>query len=543
MGPSFLRSLVESVRADRDDDGTIAYRRLDLPAPEAFELRGRRGLAVDASSLATLVEEAAGDANRYLSRGRLERLAAAARDPDSGERERFVLDTLLANASSAAETGLPLCQDTGTVCVYGLRGSNVFVEGGDDHDAVELGVERAYRSGGFRASQVAPETLFGERNTGTNLPALFEPLSVPGDEYRLLLVVKGGGSSNKTALYQESKAVLSESSFGALLERVVPTLGVSACPPYRVAVAIGGQGPEETALAAKLAAAGFLDALPDTADADGAALRSRDWEERVLTVARASGWGAQFGGSRMALDARVVRLPRHAASCPVVVAVSCAAHRQIRARVDSEGFFLEALERDPFSITGVGPAAPALPADAPRVALAGDLRADAAALARFPAGTLLRLSGKVVFARDAAHARLQALLTSGAAPPEWTVRYPIMYAGPTEPRPGAPVGAFGPTTSKRMDPYLDGFMSKELSLVTIGKGERTAVCAEACARHGGSYLAAVGGAAALAGARFAKSSLVIDWEDLGMEAVRLVELEDYPVLVAVDARGTDFYAR
>ncbi|MCX7024938.1 MAG: fumarate hydratase [Spirochaetes bacterium] len=551
MTPSFLRSLLESLAAERDDDEVIEYRKLDAPPVTTERFRGRDIVVVNAPAIETLLREAATDANLLYRRGYLERLGRAVRAEGRTERGRFVLESLLENAAAAAETGLPLCQDTGTACVYGFRGDAIFVEPGpgavgflaDDHDAVSAGVLTAYRKGGFRASQVAPVDIFSERNTGTNLPVPFESFSVPGNEYRFLLVVRGGGSSNKTALFQETKAVLTDAGLEDFLRRAIGSLGVSACPPYRIAVAIGGQGPEETALAAKLASAGFLDALPDTATADGSALRSRDWERKAISIAEGTGWGAQFGGERMALDARVVRLTRHAASCPVVVAVSCAAHRQVRARIGRDGVFLERLERDPRSLgTGSAAAPPALPGGAPLVTLSGDLAADAAALSRYPVGTMLRLSGTVAFARDAAHARLAALLSAGDPPPAWATSHPIMYAGPTEPRPGFPVGAFGPTTSRRMDRYLEPFMSRGVSLVSIGKGERAKACADACARYGGCYLAAVGGAAALAGRDFALSSRVVAWVELGMEAVRLVEVRELPVLVAVDSRGTDFYA-
>jgi fumarate hydratase class I len=416
---------------------------------------------------------------------------------------------------------------------------------------------------------------FGERNTGTNAPLLSHIVPVRGERYRFLFVAKGGGSSNKTALFQETKSLLRPDAFRAFVEKAVESIGVSACPPYRIAVVLGGQSPEEAALAGKMASAGALDGLPLEPEEGGGVYRDRRLEAVVMETAARSGWGAQFGGRFMARDARVVRLPRHAASLPVVVAVSCSAHRQAYAYISREGWFVERLAdaetvarvaeaaearaRRPGSFTVVNAVIP--PGSAPGGAIAGgptgagtsafgtarivDLGEPGtdgfrAAIAGLRSGELVELRGKAVLARDAAHARLLGMIERGEDLPGWT-RYPAFYASPTETPDGAAVGSIGPTTAKRMDSYLDAFGARGIFPLTIGKGERGPACRESCAKYGAAYVAAVGGAAALAASRYVSSCEVIDWPELGMEAIRLVEFSGLPVLVAVDAGGRDYY--
>lgn len=543
MQQSFESGLIFSVMADRDDYGPVVYRPLENTVLERESFRGREMLVVPSSTLKSLAYQMARDANFLLRSDYLEQLKNISQSNETGKAEQRVLRALLHNAVVAAKGEFPLCQDTGTVCLYGLKGSSVFVEHRNENcDALLLseGIGECYRDFRFRASQLMPHGLFEEKNSGDNLPAPIELFQVDGSEYRLLMIIKGGGSSNKTALFQENKAILAPEAFDAFLRRVIPTLGVSACPPYHIAIAVGGQSPEETCLAAKLAASGFLDALPDGQAATGMPVRARDQEKRVLAIAAESGWGAQFGGSRLAIDARVVRLTRHAASCPVAISVSCCAHRQIRAKITREGVFIEELERNPARFLPVSRETDTIGA-LPAFTLPGGLRESAAALAKFSAGDFIALSGKVILARDAAHARMLSFIQQGENLPEWATRYPIFYAAPSGAPEGHPIGSLGPTTSKRMDPYFEALSCREASLVMIGKGERGSAFSAACRAHGAVYLAAIGGAAALYGSDHILSCEILDWNDLGMEAVRLVELRALPVMVAVDARGNDFY--
>ncbi|MBN1243034.1 MAG: fumarate hydratase [Spirochaetales bacterium] len=546
-GTGFSGELARTLLAPRDDGSPVAFRRLDLPAPRVVPLDGRAYLVPAEGALRALAREAFLELGRFLPRGRLEALLAA-RAAASTEGERLVLDALAANAVTAAETGLPLCQDTGIASVHAARGERVLAasERGDEAE-LELGVADAWKAGGYRSSVVAPRNLFDETDTGDNLPAAVSVRPVTGEAYAFLFAAKGGGSSNKSSLRQETRALLEPEAFDAFLRGFVEGLGVAACPPYRLAIAIGGVSPEETLEAMKLAAAGALDALPapDEGESPVGALRLRDAEARILELAAASAWGAQFGGSRLALDARVVRLPRHAASLHVATGVSCAAHRRAFARIDREGVFLEELERDPGAVLAraetdgsfnAARALPRLELSCPAAELSARVRA-------LRSGQLVSVSGPLVLARDAAHARLAALLSRGVALPPWALGTAILYAGPSEPTPLAPAGALGPTTAKRMDGYLETLMAAGASLLTLGKGERTEACRSACSRHGGAYLAVPGGAAALFGARCVESVETLAWPELGMEAVRRVVVRDLPALVAVDARGVDAYAR
>lgn len=546
-GTGFGAALARALLLPRDDGVPVAFRRLDLPAPRTVSLEGRGYLVPAEGALRELAREAFLELGRYLPRGRLEALLDA-RAAASSEGERLVLDALVANAVAAAETGLPLCQDTGVASIHAVRGEGILSASEDGDEAeLELGVADAWRAGGFRPSVVAPRNLSDEDGTGDNLPASVSLRPVPGDAYGFLFAAKGGGSSNKASLRQETRALLEPAAFDAFLRDLVDALGVAACPPYRIAVAVGGVSPEETLEAMKLAAAGALDALPAAGAGSGpvGALRLRDVEARILSLAAGSGWGAQFGGSRLALDARVVRLPRHAASVHVATGVSCAAHRRAFARVDRDGVFLEALERDPGAVLaragadGSFAAARALP----RLELSGTPAELATRVRDLRAGALVSVSGPLLLARDAAHARLATMLSRGEALPEWALGAAILYAGPSEPGPDAPAGALGPTTSKRMDGYLETLMAAGASLLTLGKGERTEACRAACERHGGAYLAVPGGAAALFGSRCVESTETLAWPELGMEAVRRVVVRNLPALVAVDSKGADVYAR
>ncbi|MBU0927090.1 MAG: fumarate hydratase [Spirochaetes bacterium] len=549
-----------------DGDAPVEFERLPLDPPRLERAAGRDFIIVDGPSLAALAERALGDVQFKARASLLSSLAEAASGADTDGRDRYVARALLANAAVAAGGVFPLCQDTGTAAAYGWKGDRVVVDSDDDDDEIlERGALSAWRRLRLRNSQVVPLAGLGERNTGDNAPLSAHVESVRGDEYRLLFVAKGGGSSNKTALFQETKRLLGLEAFASFIRSAVASLGVSACPPYRIAVVLGGQSPEEAVLAGKLASAGALDAMPAAPDPGGGPYRDRALEAVVMAAASGSGWGAQFGGRFMARDARVVRLPRHAASLPVVVAVSCSAHRQAYAYVSRDGYFVERLPdadaigalaaREGASPTPSAPheaggapdaASPtpgATPFGAARRVVLGEPGSPGfrEAVAGLRSGELVELWGPAVLARDAAHARLQAMLDRGEPLPDWT-RYPAFYASPTETPDGAAVGSIGPTTSKRMDSYLAAFGERGIFPITIGKGERGPACAASCARHGGAYLAAVGGAAALAASRYVASCRVVDWPELGMEAIRLVEFTGLPALVAVDSTGADYYA-
>jgi len=555
---SFDQAAHRSVALAHDGDAPVAFERLDLAPPRVERAWGRDFIVTSAQALEALAARAFTDIQFRLRPSLAAWLARASASPAASEGERFVLRALWENALVASEGRFPLCQDTGSAAVFGWRGEGIIVEPGSerrdasamaaDERAFEQGALGAWREARLRNSQVAPLPGFEERNTGTNAPVSCHLYAAGGEAYRLLFVAKGGGSSNKTALFQETKRILEPAAFAAFVERAIAGLGVSACPPYRIAVVLGGQSPEEAVLAGKLASLGALDALPDAPGDEGGPYRERGLEALVESAASRAGWGAQFGGALMARDARVVRLPRHAASLPVVVAVSCIAHRQAYAYVSREGYFLERLT-GPDELRGLeldarSPQAnPAVASE--RGARRVELRAPGGEAFRamvegLRVGELVELWGPVILARDAVHARLQRLLERGEPLPAWT-SYPAFYASPTETPEGAAIGSVGPTTSRRMDSYLQAFGQSGIFPLTIGKGERGPACAEACARYRCAYLAAVGGAAALAGSRYVSSSTVIDWPELGMEAVRLVELAGLPALVAVDARGGDYY--
>lgn len=515
------------------------YRRLDLPfAPR----RGAGGLLeLDGGLLEALAERAFGEIAYRLPASQLEALAAILASKDASMADRFVAASLIRNAAIAAEGLLPLCQDTGVALVYGWKGDRV-LSVGDDGAALRRGAGAAYAAHRLRASILKPTGFIAERNSGDNGPACLDLRAVPGNEYRLCFAAKGGGSANRTSLSMETPALLDEALLSSRLEGLVRGLGASACPPYRIAAVLGGESPDEALYALSLAGLGLLDALPLEGEAAGEApgfLRSPVWEERLMGFAKRSGIGAQFGGSSLALSARALRLPRHAASLPLAFGVSCSALRRARAVIGGEGVFLERLEEDPARFL---PAKEPLLEGARRVDLdrpMGELLSELGGLA---AGTPLLLSGTVVTARDAVHARLRRLIASGSPLPPYVLEHPLFYAGPTEAAPGQASGSFGPTTASRMDPYLPELLERGASLVSIAKGGRSPAALAALKAAGGVYLGAIGGAAALAAREHVVSSRLVDYPELGMEAVRLVVLRDLPVLVLADSRGGDFYS-
>jgi fumarate hydratase class I len=519
------------------------YRRLDIPAPRRGGGHGGRDyLLVTAEGLERLAAAAFEEIAFRLPTSQLEGFASILSDPSASEAERFVAASLIRNAAIAAEGLYPLCQDTGVALAYGWWGDLIALEG-DDRAAIARGAAAAYGGRRLRASVLAPESFTGEANTGNNLPLQADIRAARGDSYRFCFAAKGGGSSNRTSLGMESPALLSGDGLERRLAALIGALGASGCPPYRITCVLGGLSPAEALRVLDLAGLGLLDVLPreGSAGRGGAgALRSPEWESRIAAIAAATGAGAQFGGSRLALDARAIRLPRHAASLPLAFGVSCAASRHARAFVDEGGFFLERMEEDParFLPKGMPPFA-----GARRVSLDGDQAALAAELGRLEPGSTLLLSGLVVAARDQAHARFRGLLAAGKALPRYLLEHPVFYAGPTEAAPGRPSGSFGPTTSGRMDAFLASLLPLGASLVSIGKGGRSPDACAAIAARGGAYLCAIGGAAALAGSESVIESEVIDYPELGMEAVRLVRLQDLPAIVGIDGKGGNFYAR
>ncbi len=499
---------------------------------------GRKMLRISAPVLTRLAREAFADLSFFLRPAFLRSLAAILDDPEASENDRFVADSLLRNAVIAAEGDLPLCQDTGTINIIGYKGHRVLTDGRDE-EALALGAALVYKERNLRDSQMAALSMFEEANTGTNLPAQVDLSAAEGSEFRFLFLAKGGGSSNKTSLFQESKAILNERSLTAFLAEKIPALGVAACPPYRLAVVVGGLSPEMTLKTVKLATTGYLDGLPSRGGRRGAAFRDREWEERTLEIARATGLGAQFGGKYLVHEARFIRLPRHAGSCPNGLGVGCNADRNSKGKITPEGLFLEVLERNPARFlvgrAAVSPSAAAIDLNRPMDEIRRQLAAQ-------PVGALLRLSGPLLVARDIAHARLKKILDETGDVPAYFKAHPVYYAGPAKTPKGHASGSFGPTTAQRMDGYLADFMKAGASLVTLAKGNRAPSVAAACRTYGGFYLGTIGGAAALAAKAHILSEEIVDFADLGMEAVRRIVVKDLPAFVICDDKGGNLFA-
>ncbi|HKP96228.1 MAG TPA: fumarate hydratase [Fibrobacteria bacterium] len=518
-------------------DGT-RYRLLTSEHVSVERFGGKDVLRVEPEGLRKLAQAAFTDVNFLLRSAHLAKLRAILDDPEASDNDRFVADTLLKNAVIAAKGQLPSCQDTGTAIVIGEKGEAVWT-GGVDEAALEEGIFRTYRDENLRYSQMAPVSMFEEKNTGSNLPAQIDIHAGQGDEYHFLFLAKGGGSANKTFLFQETKSLLNEKSLEKFLREKLFSLGTAACPPYHLAVVIGGTSAEAALKAVKLASAGYYDNLPVTGTGSGQAFRDPAWEERIVRLAQESRIGAQFGGKYFVHDVRVLRLPRHAASCPVGIGVSCSADRNIKAKITREGIFLEQLETDPARFlppAGAG-------ADAKPVAIdlnrpMAEIRAE---LSRHPIKTRLSLSGPLIVARDVAHARIKQMLDAGSPMPQWLKDHPVYYAGPAKTPEGMASGSFGPTTAGRMDGYVDEFMAKGGSLVMLAKGNRSPVVREACAKHGGFYLGSIGGPAAILAQENILKVEIVDFADLGMEAVRRIWVKDFPAFVVVDDKGGDFF--
>ncbi len=518
------------------------YRRLDEASKHvSVETEGdRRVLRVGREALRLLTAEAMDDIAHLLRPGHLAQLRKILDDPDASPNDRFVALELLINADIAAGRVLPGCQDTGTAIAIGYKGEDVRT-GIDDAEAISHGVFDTYQASNLRYSQMAPLDLYTEKNTGTNLPAQIELYAEPGDEYRFLFMAKGGGSANKSFLFQETKALLNPSSLMAFLEEKIRSIGTSACPPYHLALVIGGTSAEFTLKTVKLASTHFLDDLPTSGNEHGRAFRDPELEERVQALCNRIGIGAQFGGKYFAHDVRVVRLPRHGASCPVGLGVSCSADRQAVAKITADGVFLEQLEENPAKyLPEVTPGE--LEGEVVKIDLRRPMPEILAELSKHPVATRLSLSGPMVVARDIAHAKLKERLDAGEDLPQYFKDHMVYYAGPAKTPEGRASGSFGPTTAGRMDSYVDLFQSRGGSMVMLAKGNRSDQVRQACQKHGGFYLGSIGGPAARLADHSIKQVAVQEYEELGMEAIWKIEVEDFPAFIVIDDKGNDFYA-
>ncbi len=516
------------------------YRLVSADGISSRQSLGRDFLEVEPGVLTRLTAAAMRDIAHLLRPGHLRQLRSVLADPEASGNDRFVARDLLKNACIAAGGVLPMCQDTGTAIVMGKRGQHVLTDGRDS-EHIARGVYDAYTQLNLRYSQLAPLTMFSERNTGTNLPAQIELYATAGGEYRFLFMAKGGGSANKSFLYQQTKAVLNPASMLAFLDEKIRILGTAACPPYHLAIVVGGTSAEYALKTAKYASARYLDTLPAAGTVAGHGFRDTDLEQQVLELTRQTGIGAQFGGKYFCHDVRVIRLPRHGASCPVAIAVSCSADRQALGKITRDGAFVERLETDPAQYLPET-TDDELDGDVIRIDLSRPMSDIRAELSRHPVRTRLALTGPMVVARDIAHAKIAELLAAGQPMPGYLRDHAVYYAGPAKTPAGYASGSFGPTTAGRMDSYVDQFQAAGGSLVMLAKGNRSAAVTAACKEHGGFYLGSVGGAAA----RLAQDCITkvegLEYPELGMEAVWRIEVRDFPAFIVVDDKGNDFFA-
>ncbi|HEY2814175.1 MAG TPA: fumarate hydratase [Acidimicrobiales bacterium] len=515
------------------------YRLLTTDGVSTISAAGRRFVEVEPDVLTRLTSEAMRDIAHYLRPSHLQQLRAILDDPEASANDRFVALDLLKNACIAAGGVLPMCQDTGTAIVMGKKGQHVLTDGNDEV-AIAKGVFDTYLTSNLRYSQMAPLTVWDEKNTGNNLPAQIELYATGGDAYKFLFMAKGGGSANKSYLYQETKALLNPTSLMRFLDDKLRTLGTAACPPYHLAIVIGGTSAEFTLKVAKYASAHYLDSLPQTGNDLGRGFRDVELEQQILELTGKFGIGAQFGGKYFCHDVRVIRLPRHGASCPVGVAVSCSADRQALAKITVDGVFLEELERDPAKYLPET-TDDDLSDDVVRIDLAQPMDEIRASLSQLPVKTRVMLSGPMIVARDIAHAKIKERLDAGEPMPPYLRDHCVYYAGPAKTPEGYASGSFGPTTAGRMDSYVEQFQSAGGSFVMLAKGNRSRQVTEACRAHGGFYLGSIGGPAA----RLAKDCIthveVLEYPELGMEAVWRIEVVDFPAFVVVDDKGNDFF--
>ena len=538
--PEFLYS--DLLPADHDD---TPYRLITTEGVSTFEAGGRTFLNVEPEALTKLTAEAMHDISHYLRPAHLAQLRKIIDDPEASGNDRFVALDLLKNVNISAGGVLPMCQDTGTAIVMGKKSEGVLT-GADDAEAISRGVYDAYTELNLRYSQLAPITTYEERNTGTNLPAQIELYATEqgpkGPEYKFLFMAKGGGSANKSFLFQETKAILNPKKMLTFLDEKIRSLGTAACPPYHLAVVIGGTSAEFALKTAKYASAHYLDDLPTEGSMAAHGFRDRELEEEVFKLTQSFGIGAQFGGKYFCHDVRVVRLPRHGASCPVAIAVSCSADRQALGKITADGVFLEQLETDPAQyMPDTGVAEDIEGGEVVQVDLNRPMPEILAQLSQYPVKTRLSLTGPLVVARDIAHAKIAERLDAGEPMPQYMRDHPVYYAGPAKTPEGMASGSFGPTTAGRMDGYVEQFQAAGGSMVMLAKGNRSKQVTNACDTHGGFYLGSIGGPAARLALDCIKSQEVLEYPELGMEAVWKIEVEDFPAFIVVDDKGNDFF--
>jgi fumarate hydratase class I len=519
---------------------TTTYRLVSGDGVSSHSTLGRKFLDVEPQALTLLTRTAMRDIAHLLRPAHLSQLRSIHEDPEASPNDRYVARDLLKNACIAAGGVLPMCQDTGTAIVMGKRGQHVLTDGRDE-EHIARGVYDAYTELNLRYSQLAPLTMWDEKNTGNNLPAQIELYATGGEEYKFLFLAKGGGSANKSFLYQETKAVLNPARMLVFLEEKIRILGTAACPPYHLAIVIGGTSAEYAVKTAKYASAKYLDGLPATGSVTGHGFRDLELEASVLDITRKVGIGAQFGGKYFCHDVRVVRLPRHGASCPVAIAVSCSADRQALGKITADGVFLEQLETDPAQYLPDPSSVADDAGDVVAVDLNRPMESIRAELSRYPIRTRVALTGPLVVARDIAHAKIAERLDAGEPMPSYLRDHPVYYAGPAKTPSGYASGSFGPTTAGRMDSYVARFQEAGGSLVMLAKGNRSAAVTSACQRFGGFYLGSIGGAAARLARDCITSVSVLEYPELGMEAVWKIEVRDFPAFIVVDDKGNDFY--
>ena len=517
------------------------YRKISAEGISEFTAQGKTFLSVEPSALTRLTHEAMREIAHFLRPGHLAQLSSILKDSEATPNDKFVALDLLKNANIAAGGVLPMCQDTGTAIVMGKKGQQVITPG-DDEAAIARGIFDVYQQSNLRYSQLAPLSTYEEKNTGTNLPAQIEIFSTDGDAYKFLFMAKGGGSANKSYLYQETKALLNPQSLARFVGEKIRSLGTAACPPYHLAIVVGGTSAEHSLKVAKLASARYLDTLPQAGSPLGHGFRDLALEQQILEITRQSGIGAQFGGKYFCHDVRAIRMPRHGASCPVAIAVSCSADRQALAKITREGVFLEQLEHDPAKYLPETTHED-LDGDVVRIDLTRPMSEIRATLSKYPIKTRVCLSGPLVVARDIAHAKIKERIDRGEGMPDYLKNHAVYYAGPAKTPKGMASGSFGPTTAGRMDAYVDLFQSQGGSLVMLAKGNRSQAVTAACEKHGGFYLGSIGGPAARLAQDCIKKVEVLEYAELGMEAVWKIEVVDFPAFIVVDDKGNDFFAQ
>jgi len=516
------------------------YRKITSEGVGTVAFNGQTVVTVEPEALTRLTYEAIKDTSHLLRPGHLAQIRKIIDDPEASANDKFVAYDLLKNACIAAGGTLPMCQDTGTAIVMGKKGQRVFT-GGNDEAAISKGVQKAYTELNLRYSQTAPLSMYEEVNTGNNLPAQIDLFATDGDAYKFMFMAKGGGSANKTFLYQQTKALLNPQSLLKFLDAQIRTLGTSACPPYHLAIVIGGLSAEMTLKTVKLASARYLDSLPTSGTKYGQAFRDVELEQIVLKMTQDMGIGAQFGGKYFCHDVRVIRLPRHGASCPVAIGVSCSADRQILGKITKDGIYVEELERDPAKYLPDVDVSK-LSGEVVKIDLNRPMDEIRKTLSQYPIKTRVSLTGPMIVARDIAHAKLKERLDRGEGLPEYFKQLAVYYAGPAKTPDGMPSGSFGPTTAGRMDSYVDQFQAAGGSMLMIAKGNRSKAVTDACKKYGGFYLGSIGGAAARLAQDCIKKVEVVEYPELGMEAIWRIEVVDFPAFIVVDDKGNDFFA-